>query len=192
VLENALAQYREWKEHGLNTSIAINLSTRDLQDPDILVRISTLLTENRISSSRLELEITESSIMHDPIRALDALGHIAAMGINITIDDFGTGYSSLSYLKRLPANAVKIDKSFVIGMVQDPNDAAIVRTSVDLAHNLGLKVVAEGVESQDVMQLLGKQGCDSAQGYYISRPLSAEDFVTWLEHSPWPLQRIVA
>ena len=190
VLENALAQYQSWKERGINTSIAVNLSTRDLQDPDITTRISSLLAENQISSKRLELEITESSIMHDPIRALDALGHIAAMGINITIDDFGTGYSSLSYLKRLPANSVKIDKSFVIGMVQDPNDAAIVRTSVDLAHNLGLKVVAEGVESQDVMQLLTKQGCDSAQGFYISRPLSAEDFVAWLENSPWPLQRI--
>ena len=191
VLENALQQYQKWKEHGLNTSIAINLSTRDLQDPDIPIRISSLLADHQISSKRLELEITESSIMHDPIRALDALGHIAAMGINITIDDFGTGYSSLSYLKRLPANAVKIDKSFVIGMVQDPNDAAIVRASVDLAHNLGLKVVAEGVESQDVMQLLEDQGCDAAQGFYISRPLSADDFVTWLENSPWPLQNIV-
>lgn len=190
VLENALQQYQKWKEYGLNTSIAINLSTRDLQDPDIPIRISSLLADNQISSKRLELEITESSIMHDPIRALDALGHIAAMGINITIDDFGTGYSSLSYLKRLPANAVKIDKSFVIGMVQDPNDAAIVRTSVDLAHNLGLKVIAEGVESQDVMQLLGEQGCDSAQGYYITRPLSAEDFVRWVENCPWPLQRV--
>ncbi|MFV1998123.1 MAG: putative bifunctional diguanylate cyclase/phosphodiesterase, partial [Acidiferrobacterales bacterium] len=145
VLETALKQYQEWKDRGLNITIAINLSTRDLQDPDIPMRISSLLADNHISSKRLELEITESSIMHDPIRALDALGHIAAMGINITIDDFGTGYSSLSYLKRLPANTVKIDKSFVIGMVQDPNDAAIVRTSVDLAHNLGLKVVAEGV-----------------------------------------------
>lgn len=192
VLENALQQYKKWKEHGLNTSIAINLSTRDLQDPDIPIRISSLLADMQISSKRLELEITESSIMHDPIRALDALGHIAAMGINITIDDFGTGYSSLSYLKRLPANAVKIDKSFVIGMVQDPNDAAIVRASVDLAHNLGLKVVAEGVESQDVMQLLGEQGCDAAQGFYISRPLAADDFVTWVENSPWPLQKIVA
>lgn len=191
VLENALQQYQQWKENGLNLPIAVNLSTRDLQDPDIAIRISSLLAENQISSKRLELEITESSIMHDPIRALDALEHIAAMGINITIDDFGTGYSSLSYLKRLPANAVKIDKSFVIGMVQDPNDAAIVRTSVDLAHNLGLKVVAEGVESQDVMQLLGEQGCDSAQGFYISRPLPADEFFTWLENSPWPLQKVV-
>lgn len=192
VLETALQQYQQWKEHGLNITIAINLSTRDLQDPDIPIRISSLLANNQISSKRLELEITESSIMHDPIRALDALGHIAAMGINVTIDDFGTGYSSLSYLKRLPANKVKIDKSFVIGMVQDPNDAAIVRTSVDLAHNLGLKVVAEGVESQDVMKLLTQQGCDSAQGFYISRPMPADDFVRWVESSPWPLQRIVA
>lgn len=191
VLETALKQYQQWKDRGLNITIAINLSTRDLQDPDIPMRISSLLADNHISSKRLELEITESSIMHDPIRALDALGHIAAMGINITIDDFGTGYSSLSYLKRLPANKVKIDKSFVIGMVQDPNDAAIVRTSVDLAHNLGLKVVAEGVESQDVMQLLGQQGCDSAQGFYISRPIPADEFVRWVENSPWPLQRIV-
>lgn len=192
VLENALLQYREWKQRGIDTSIAINLSTRDLQDPDIAIRISSLLAEYQISSKRLELEITESSIMHDPIRALDALEHIAAMGVNITIDDFGTGYSSLSYLKRLPANTVKIDKSFVIGMVQDPNDAAIVRTSVDLAHNLGLKVVAEGVETQAVMQLLIEQGCDSAQGFYFSRPVSADDFVRWLENSPWPLQKVVA
>ncbi|MEE8482644.1 MAG: EAL domain-containing protein [Acidiferrobacterales bacterium] len=192
VLENALQQYQDWKDQGLNTSIAVNLSTRDLQDPDIPIRISTLLAEKQISSNRLELEITESAIMHDPIRALDTLEHIAAMGINITIDDFGTGYSSLSYLKRLPATAVKIDKSFVIGMVQDAHDATIVSASVELAHNLGLKVVAEGVESQDVMQLLVEQGCDSAQGYYISRPMSADDFLRWVKSSPWPLQRSVA
>ncbi len=192
VLEEALDQYTRWKEKGLNTRIAVNLSTRDLQDPDIAVRISTLLSEKQISSQRLELEITESSMMHDPIRALDMLQHLSAMGINITIDDFGTGYSSLAYLKRLPASSVKIDKSFIIGMLQDPNDAAIVRTSVDLAHNLGLKVVAEGVENQELMTMLTGQGCDSAQGYYISRPLTPDDFEAWIQQCPWPLRQTVA
>jgi diguanylate cyclase (GGDEF)-like protein len=192
VLEEALDQYLRWKEQGLNTSIAVNLSTRDLQDPDIAVRISTLLSDKNISSQRLELEITESSMMHDPIRALDILQHLSAMGINITVDDFGTGYSSLAYLKRLPANSVKIDKSFIIGMLQDPNDDAIVRTSVDLAHNLGLKVVAEGVENQDLMTMLSGHGCDSAQGYYISRPLTADDFIAWAKQCPWPLRQAMA
>jgi diguanylate cyclase (GGDEF)-like protein len=192
VLEEALSQYQRWKEQGLNTRIAINLSTRDLQDPDIAIRISTLLSEKQISSQRLELEITESSMMHDPIRALDILGHLSAMGINITIDDFGTGYSSLAYLKRLPAGSVKIDKSFIIGMLQDPNDAAIVRTSVDLAHNLGLKVVAEGVESRDLLEMLGTQGCDAAQGYYISRPLPPDELLAWTKQSPWPVRQTLA
>ena len=192
VLEESLSQYQRWKEQGLNTRIAINLSTRDLQDPDIAIRISTLLSDKKISSHRLELEITESSMMHDPIRALDILGHLSAMGINITIDDFGTGYSSLAYLKRLPANSVKIDKSFIIGMLQDPNDAAIVRTSVDLAHNLGLKVVAEGVESRDLLDMLGTQGCDAAQGYFISRPLPADEFFAWSRQSPWPIRQALA
>jgi EAL domain-containing protein (putative c-di-GMP-specific phosphodiesterase class I) len=188
VLQESMTQYQRWKEQGLNTRIAINLSARDLQDPDIAIRISTLLSEKQISSQRLELEITESSMMHDPIRALDMLEHLSAMGINITIDDFGTGYSSLSYLKRLPAKSVKIDKSFIIGMLQDPNDAAIVRTSIDLAHNLGLKVVAEGVENKDLLEMLTGQGCDAAQGYFIGHPMTPEDFVRWVGQCPWPFR----
>jgi EAL domain-containing protein (putative c-di-GMP-specific phosphodiesterase class I) len=127
--------------------------------------------------------------MTEPERALEVLTRLSAMGLRIAIDDFGTGYSSLSYLKKLPVNTIKIDKSFVIGMVRDENDAAIVRTSVDLAHNLKLEVVAEGVENEETLNRLGELGCDTAQGNYISRPLSAEELAVWLKQSSWGLAK---
>lgn len=185
VLQEVINQYLVWKDIGIDIPIAINISTRDLQDPDIANRILTLLTDNHISPHNLELEITESSIMHDPIRALDTLSHISAMGVRVTIDDFGTGYSSLAYLKRLPAKTVKIDKSFVIGMGEDEDDAAIVLASVKLAHTLGLKVIAEGVENHETLRMLAEHGCDSAQGYFIARPMPPDDFSHWLKGSPW-------
>ena len=125
--------------------------------------------------------------MTDPAHALEVLSRLSAMGLKLSIDDFGTGYSSLSYLKKLPVDAIKIDKSFVIGMVQDVNDAAIVRTSIDLAHNLGMEVIAEGVESEEALERLIQLGCDTVQGHYISRPLSADELEQWLKQSTWNL-----
>jgi EAL domain-containing protein (putative c-di-GMP-specific phosphodiesterase class I) len=129
----------------------------------------------------LILEITETSVMSDAEYARRVLNRLSAMGLTLAIDDFGTGYSSLSYLKRLPVNEVKIDKSFVLNMQEDENDAVIVRSIIDLARNLGLRVVAEGVETTDAWEALRGMGCDIAQGYYISRPLPADQFGAWLE-----------
>jgi EAL domain-containing protein (putative c-di-GMP-specific phosphodiesterase class I) len=128
----------------------------------------------------LQLEITESGIMADPPRARRLLRDLAAVGVTVSIDDFGTGYSSLAYLKNLPVNQLKIDQSFVSQMREDPNDAIIVRSVIDLGRNLGLETVAEGVENHDTWDELSRLGCDSAQGYYLARPMTADAFVAWL------------
>jgi diguanylate cyclase len=132
----------------------------------------------------VEFEITESTIMADPFRALAVLKRLHEMGTKLSIDDFGTGYSSLAYLKRLPVDAVKIDKSFVLNMVTDENDAAIVRSTIDLARNLGLAVVAEGVEDEAIWRTLAALGCDFAQGHYLSMALPAAELVAWLQRLP--------
>lgn len=159
--------------------IAINLSTRDLLDPYFAERLAGLMREHGVQADAFCLEITESAIMDDPQRAEATLNLLAEQGFKLSIDDFGTGYSSLAYLKRLPVNELKIDKSFVMGMEQDDNDAKIVRSTVDLAHNLGLRVVAEGVENEAILNLLNALGCDEAQGYFVSKPMPAHDFKGW-------------
>lgn len=184
-LNEALKQHRDWRDRGYSIPVAVNLSTQDLKDPRIVGQIASLLDEYSVLAGMLEIEITESTIMDDPIRTLDVLHRIAALGVTLTIDDFGTGYSSLSYLKQLPVRCVKIDRSFVAGMVEDRNDATIVRTSIDLAHNLGMKVVAEGVESLETLNLLADLGCDSAQGYFISTPVPPANLIPWMIQSPW-------
>jgi len=186
-LEAALTQSRSWSEGGIDVPVSVNLSARTLHDGSFPGRIEELLKNHRIAPEQLELEITESVIMVDPARALDILIRLNDMGISLSIDDFGTGYSSLSYLKKLPVKAVKIDKSFVIQMTHDQNDAQIVRSTIDLAHNLGLKVIAEGVENRQVWDRLLGLGCDEAQGYYMSRPLPAPNLTEWLTESPWGL-----
>jgi EAL domain-containing protein (putative c-di-GMP-specific phosphodiesterase class I) len=138
-----------------------------------------------MAPSQLTLEITEGSVMADPSRTIGILGRLANLGASISVDDFGTGYSSLSYLKRLPATEVKIDRSFVAGMLTNDSDAAIVRSTVDLARNLGLRAVAEGVEDQATWDALADLGCDYAQGYFVSPPLPAADLRSWLlGHQP--------
>lgn len=189
VLNESLRQGQELQEQGVPITISMNLSVRDLQDPYLAEAFAEQLAALQISPRWLELEITESAVMTEPERALNVLSRLSAMGLRIAIDDFGTGYSSLSYLKKLPVNTIKIDKSFVIGMVRDDNDAAIVHTSVDLAHNLKLEVVAEGVENEETLTRLIELGCDIAQGHYISRPLSAEELTVWLKQSSWALKR---
>ncbi|HEU0167752.1 MAG TPA: EAL domain-containing protein [Chloroflexota bacterium] len=180
VLREALRQCTEWRRLGFNVSVAVNLSMRNLQDQTLPDELAAMLDANSLGSEWLKVEITESIIMADPARTLETVTRLADLGVPLSIDDFGTGYSSLAYLKRLPVHEIKIDKSFVINMATDENDATIVRSTIDLAHNLGLKVVAEGVENQEAWDQLRALGCDAAQGYHIGRPMSATAIGVWL------------
>jgi diguanylate cyclase (GGDEF)-like protein len=174
VLEEALRQLSVWSAQGEDLSVAVNLSARSLLDTQLAVEIPRLLARTGVDAERLELEITESMLMLDPARAQATLERLGAIGLSVSVDDFGTGYSSLASLKRLPVDVIKIDKSFVIDMPHDASDAAIVRSTIELAHNLGLKVVAEGVESHEAWLRLKELGCDLAQGFHVSRPLPAD------------------
>ncbi len=160
--------------------VSVNLSTRDLLDLELSARLGRLLEAHGVPASAFCLEITESAIMDDPQRAEAMLNRLSEQGFKLSIDDFGTGYSSLAYLKRLPVDELKIDKSFVMGMETDADDAIIVRSTIDLAHNLGLSVVAEGVETAAILERLRALGCDEVQGYHISRPMPAPAFMAWL------------
>jgi diguanylate cyclase (GGDEF)-like protein/PAS domain S-box-containing protein len=183
VLDATLRQLSVWQQRGYDLRMAVNLSARNLQDGNLPRVIKHLLRTHGVSSSSLVLEITESAVMDNPGEAIANLYELHRMGVLLSIDDFGTGYSSLTYLKKMPVHEVKIDQSFVRDMVQNVDDATIVRSIVDLGHNLGLRVVAEGVESQADYDLLVAIGCDMAQGYFISPPLPADRFVSWLsEH----------
>lgn len=181
VVEAALHQSSAWRQAGLALPVAVNLSARNLQDAELLSKMERLFTGFGAEAGWLELEITESAVMEDPEGALETLRRLSNLGFTLFIDDFGTGYSSLDYLKKLPVNAVKIDKSFVIDMLANTDSAAIVRATVVLAHDLDLKVVAEGVEDQVTWNRLAKLGCDVAQGYHISKPMPAEQFKEWLD-----------
>jgi predicted signal transduction protein with EAL and GGDEF domain len=187
VLTAARAEDARLKDAGYRLTIAVNLSARTLLDATLADFITTLLTPGQLPW--LELEITESAIMADPARALGVLGQLHAMKIPLAIDDFGTGYSSLAYLKKLPVGALKIDKSFIKNLAGDENDAAIVRSTIEMGHHLGLAVVAEGVESGDAWNHLAQLGCDAAQGYYISRPMSDRDLDQWLRQGGWDVAR---
>ncbi|HWP28839.1 MAG TPA: EAL domain-containing protein, partial [Chloroflexota bacterium] len=190
VLNTALQQCREWQAAGLALGVAVNLSMRNLQDPGLLATITAALAATRLPPRYLTLELTETAFMADPDRALTVLTQLSEMGVSIAIDDFGTGYSSLGYLKRLPVHQIKIDKSFVLNMAAEKNDFTIVRSTIDLGHNLGLCVVAEGVEDHHTWNLLACLGCDGAQGYYISRPLPVTQLLHRLIESPWPPRTI--
>jgi diguanylate cyclase (GGDEF)-like protein len=180
VIRHALRQLTQWQQQGLTISLSVNVSTRDLTEPDLHALIGEQLQHTGMAPERLCLEITEGAIMEDPERALKSLQALHAMGVRLSIDDFGTGYSSLAYLKKLPMDELKIDRSFVTNLDTDPDDAAIVRSTIDLAHNMGLRVVAEGVETEPVLQRLRAFGCDEVQGYLLSRPLAAEELTAWI------------
>ncbi|GAB4510824.1 MAG: hypothetical protein Tsb0026_13200 [Sulfuricaulis sp.] len=183
VLNTAMHQCEIWRQQGFHVKVAVNLSVWNLQDPTLVDALKAIFATWNIPPSCLELEITESAMMADPDHALEVLTELNNMGINLAVDDFGTGFSSLAYLKKLPVHSLKIDKSFVIGMAREENDIMIVRSTIELAHNLGLKVVAEGVESQEILELLGRQGCDVAQGYHLGRPMPLADVTRYLgEH----------
>lgn len=186
VMTEAARVCHVWADYGINLKISVNISTRDLLDQDLPAKFAHILQQNQVQASSFCLEITESAIMDDPVRAFQTLDKLHGMGLDLSIDDFGTGYSSLAYLKRLPVHELKIDKSFVLKMEKDIDDTKIVKSTIDLGHNMGLRVVAEGVENLEVMTLLKELGCDQAQGYYISKPMPSADFPAWL--SKWQEQ----
>jgi diguanylate cyclase (GGDEF)-like protein len=186
VLRRAISQCRSWHARGWDLSVAVNLSVVGLIDLDLPESIDGMLRVAGLDPKYLTLEITESSIM-DTGRTVAAIDRLARLGPRLSIDDFGTGYSSLSYLQKLPVHEVKVDKSFTMSMSANESDAAIVKSIVDLAHNLDLKVVAEGVEDRGSWQRLERMGCDIAQGYYLSRPIPPEAFDEWL--TAWPERR---
>jgi EAL domain-containing protein (putative c-di-GMP-specific phosphodiesterase class I) len=181
VLESAIRQLAVWRRAGLNITVAVNLSASDLLDDGLAERIARLLAEDGVPVSALELEITESVLMTDPQRAREVLEQLQRLGLRIAVDDYGTGYCALAYLRDLPIDELKIDRSFIAHIVADPRSAAIVHSTIDLAHALGLKVVAEGVEEEEALAALVTFGCDYAQGYHFSRPLTAGDFAVWAE-----------
>ena len=180
VLAAALAQCRAWREEGVELDVAVNLTIPDLLDLELPDRIAALLEETGVAPGRLELEITESTILADPFRVRQVLTRLNEMGLKLAIDDFGTGYSSLAYLKRLPVQTIKIDRSFVTSMCEDPSDATIVRSTIDLGRNLGLAIVAEGVETRETWNALRGLGCSLAQGYLIGRAVPAEELTRQL------------
>jgi diguanylate cyclase (GGDEF)-like protein len=180
VLERSIAQCATWRTDGNDLSVAVNLSVRNLMDPDLPTQISTLLDIYGLPANALQLEITESMIMSDPERALAIVGRLSELGVRLSVDDFGTGYSSLANLKRLPIDELKIDRSFVSPMMQDESDLIIVRSTINLGHDLGLTVIAEGVEDELTLKRLATLGCDLAQGYHLSRPLAPDAFTTWV------------
>jgi diguanylate cyclase len=182
LVSEALGQLQRWRDAGLDIHVAVNLSAQSLQDVDLPVELADLLWTTGVPASSLTLELTESSIMADLPRAMRVLNALHAMGIRLAIDDFGTGYSSLSYLRQLPVNELKIDQSFVKGAVANQNDAIIIRSTLDLGRNLGLVIVAEGVEEQEHWDLLERLGCDCAQGFFVAKPLRADALLPWYRH----------
>jgi diguanylate cyclase (GGDEF)-like protein len=181
VVDAALAQQRAWREEGIDLPVAVNLAAANIVDVTLPDAIAGLLARHGTDGSRLECEISEHTVMSDPLRAGDVLDRLRELGVRLSLDDFGTGRSSLAYLKRLPLDEVKIDRSFVSGMAADENDAVIVRSTIDLARNLGLEVVAEGVESAEIMAGLAALRCDTAQGFHISRPLPPGELLAWVQ-----------
>ncbi len=190
VLAGAAAQLRSWRDRGFDLGVAVNLTMFDLLDTKLPEQIAKLLERSGLEPDRLELEITESLIMGDPQRVREVVERLKEIGVRLAIDDFGTGYSSLSYLKTLPIDVIKIDRSFVMSMGESESDAAIVRSTIDLAHNLDLTVVAEGVEDAETLAELARCGCDFAQGYFIARPCEPAEF--WTAVAAFAEQQAVA
>jgi diguanylate cyclase (GGDEF)-like protein len=180
VLDAAMRQCAAWRHSGVELPVAVNLAAANIVDTTLPESVAHILQRWEVPGRLLECEISEDTVMGDPRRAGDVLERLRALGVRLSLDDFGTGHSSLSYLKRLPLDEVKIDRSFVIGMADDPSDAAIVRSTIDLARHLGLEVVAEGVETTEVLDVLAALQCDVAQGFLLSRPLPAAEFDGWL------------
>jgi EAL domain-containing protein (putative c-di-GMP-specific phosphodiesterase class I) len=187
VIEEAIRQLAEWEVCGLQVQLSVNISVDDLADDSLALRVTELLARYRVSARQLIFEITESAIMHNPVQALSVLEQLRGCGISLSVDDFGTGYSSLAQLQRLPVQELKIDQSFVRNLDGASGDGVIVRSTIEMSHNLGLKVVAEGVEFEPSLKLLKLWKCDTAQGYLISRPLNAMAFEMWMRRERVPV-----
>lgn len=181
VIEEVVRQLHDWNARGLRMQVSLNISAEDLGSLELAERVSTLLAGHAVAAEQLVFEITESAVMQDPERALEVLHSLRNCGIHLSVDDFGTGYSSLAQLKRMPVQELKIDQSFIRELDEQSDDAVIVRSTIDMSHSLGLKVVAEGVEFQHNLDLLRLWNCDTAQGYLISRPLPAQAFEQWMQ-----------
>ncbi|MCZ7420500.1 EAL domain-containing protein [Verrucosispora sp. WMMA2121] len=180
VVDDVVEQLAKWSAAGLGLRAALNVSVRDLHTGEIADQIADRLARYGVAPERLQLEITEGALMADPRRVLTTITRLHRIGVGIALDDFGTGYSSLQHLRRLPLSEVKVDRSFVLGMVEDADDAAIVRSTIELAKALGLRVVAEGVEDERTWRMLHAAGCDAAQGWFYARPMPAEELAAWL------------
>ena len=180
VLESAVAQCATWREAGMDLCVSVNLSVRNLLDRNLPAEIGRLLRARRLPPEALQLEITESMIMSDPDRALLTITELSNLGVQLAVDDFGTGYSSLDYLSRLPIDELKIDRSFVSPMLTDPSNLIIVRSTINLAHDLRLAIIAEGVEDAETLAHLDQLGCDRVQGFHLGRPMSADAFDAWM------------
>jgi len=180
VIEEAIRQIAEWAGRGLHIQLSVNISVDDLADDDLAIRVTALLMQYGVAAQQLTFEITESAIMHNPQQALSVLEQLRSCGISLSVDDFGTGYSSLAQLQRLPVQELKIDQSFIRNLDSASGDGVIVRSTIEMSHNLGLKVVAEGVEFEPSLKLLRQWKCDTAQGHLISKPLNAMAFEMWM------------
>ena len=188
IFNRALQQVNEWQQSSVPVHLAVNLSARSLVEQTLPSKIHGWLEKWNVDPRFLKIEITESSIMSDPAHALAVMSLLQSLGVRLSIDDFGTGYSSLSHLRQLPIDEIKVDKSFVFGMTNNEADMSIVRTVIDLGHNLGKQVCAEGVEDEATWRLLDEMKCDLAQGYWISRPVSASDLIHWLVDTAWGMK----
>jgi len=185
VLNGAMRQCIQYQKVLPGFSVAVNLSPSLLTNRSIVEIVSNAASIWAIDPSSLILEVTEGAMMMNPKKSLDILNEFHQLGFGVSIDDFGTGYSSLAYLKNLPADEIKIDKSFVMNMASDEKDGSIVKAAVDLAHTLDLKIVAEGVEDERTLEILSEMGCDYAQGYFMAKPMPADDLMTWMRESEW-------
>jgi EAL domain-containing protein (putative c-di-GMP-specific phosphodiesterase class I) len=183
ILDLALAQARAWLADGIEVQIAVNLSARNLHHLALPEQVSEALARYDVPAGNLRLEVTESALMTDPDKAMTILGKLHELGVGLSLDDFGTGYSSMSYLKYLPVDELKVDRSFVNELLRNAEDAAIIRAAIELGHNLGMTVVAEGVEEPEAPHVLLAMGCDTAQGYHFARPLPADDLLPYLRAS---------
>lgn len=180
VLQEALTLRGQLSDMGYNTGIAVNISPNNLREPDFAVFVQRLMQSYQQHAGTISFEVTETSMMQDPLNSLKALNALNSAGIPLSIDDFGSGYSSLSYIKQLPASEIKIDRSLISELAQREEDRVIVRTTIEMCHSLGYAVVAEGVEDEDTLRLLEDMGCDLVQGYYVTRPLPFGEMVDWL------------
>jgi diguanylate cyclase (GGDEF)-like protein len=189
VLDMALEQCAKWQQAGFHIPVAVNLSIKNLHDIHFPADVVTLLDKWRIEPAMVIFEITESSIVVDQNRVAKVIAELKGLGLKLSIDDFGTGYSSIAYLKNFPAREIKIDKSFIIGMLQNKDNALIVKSTIEMLHNIGREVVAEGVEDDETLQFLVAMDCDIFQGFHLCHPLSDKELQKWLDTTAWSVQK---